>query len=267
MSKKTVLTTLDEKFDVNRVIVSKATAHDIPNSNNLKYFRVYISYDNADGSQGNFVFATPRESFTSGIVSNKNESDTTTGFSMPISLMGKDGYTQEQKNFISAIKKIVKHVGDKCKSPDVRKVIKNSNHDASIASMNPLKVRMNDEGEVDESRGTSMYIKIYVKRDGSDLKVLTPLYKKDAFNPDGTPATYDISEVLGAYALVYGAVRLESVYFGSGRASLQFKLVEVDMELLNGTRQRFIRHNQERSTPVVRAKSDGAEELVLSDDD
>jgi len=271
MSTNTVLTELGPQFDVSKIIVSDAKVYDIPNSP-LKYQRAYINIENPDGTVGNLVFPTPRDSFSSGIVPNKNDKEIITGFSLPISLRDRDGETQEQKNFITAIESITEHVRCECKKAKVRKIVKSGTLDSSLIQMNPLKYRLNEEGVVDKKLGASMYIKLLTKKTEGGVEVITPLFKKGEFTTDGNPAVYDITEVVGGYALVYGAVRLESVYFGSGRASLQFKLMDVDIGLLNGsTRQTFTRQKQVRpplSVKSVEESNDKNEVLLeLSDDE
>jgi hypothetical protein len=179
-----------------------------------------------DNSVSSLVFAT-EELFSYGIKVFTNEENSTYSFS--INLFSVPGGTEREREFLTVFNDIV----EKCKEflvENKRELGFKNNFDMSdLKNFNPLWYPTKDDGEVDTQRGPTLYCKLISSKKSG---VITKFY--DTMNQD---ISYE--DLINQRCRVRAAVKVESIFIGT-KASLQVKLVEANVEVLQTTRTRLL---------------------------
>lgn len=239
--KNTQLTTA-ETFDPSRVTFIPPKAGEVPPANSkaqpIRFHRIYIHYTNPDGSVADLVMRTPEGVFSPGVKENVNDNGEVTGHAMPVILYDKDGPTPEQKKWVEVFEKFV----DMCRSALLKHKNAMGKHrltKEALKELSPLYWPRDDEGNVVENRSPSVYFKIIeVKKTG---KVVTRFAKASG-------RTIPMHKLIDKYMTTTAAVKFEHIFVGSKIISIQLKVTEAEVELI------------ENSTPSLLLKKDSNEE-------
>lgn len=201
----------------------------------IKYFRIPIRTENPDGTIGNLVFA-PEDLFTFGVSENKGQnSDIVNGYTLPLNLWNKEGPTERQKSFIETLKNIIEACKQHLLQDDVkRSIAKPTLSYGSLEKLdNLLYYKRDDEGNLVEGRGPTMYPKLYTRRGDNGLMTITT----DFFDAAGN--TLDPFSLIGKYGHTNPAIQLDNIYIGANM-SIQVRVIEAQFQLAGSGSRRLL---------------------------
>jgi hypothetical protein len=243
MSDNTQLTTA-YGYDTKNMIFSEAQTGTIPNSvPPINYQRINIQTRNEDGTTGDLIFPTS-QLFSFGVSENTNP-DTlkVNGYVMPLCLWNRDGASSEEKGWSDSFDQVI----EKCKEHLVANREEINQHDLELRDLkkfNPLYYKR-DKGKIVEGTGPTLYAKLIVSK--KQDKIVTMYYDCDGEEID--PLT-----LLGKYCYAKGAVKIESIFIGN-KISMQVKLYECEVRLMDTGMKRMMKKRPVGSTKVLMAKT------------
>jgi len=250
MSSKTAersnqLTNMSE-FDVKHMMFSDPVVGAIPNST-LTYRRINISTMNKDKTIGDLIVGTPRL-YSYGVSEQKdfNNPDKVNGYSLPLCLADKGGPTKDQKIWIDKFEQII----EKCKTYLLENKEELELYDltpADFKKFNPIYLKK-EKGKVVDGAIPTLYPKLIMSKKQNQIKILSMFFNKDGEQVE--PMDY-----LGTRCYATSAIKLESIYIGSGRYSLQFKLWETEIELAEGNMKPLFHTKKAPTRMVVGSKA------------
>ena len=221
----------------------------------IKFRRIPISTKYPDGTTGDLILPTERL-FSFGVCENISpETKKSNGFVFPLVLYSKEGATQAEKDFLETFNNII----DECKKYllDNKKELKL--HDlepALLKKFNPVWIKKDDEGNPVEGSLPTLYVKLIVSKKDKQEKIVSNFYDKKSgkqLNP---------MELLKQYCYTNAAIKIESIFLGKN-LSMQIKLYEADVELLNSNKKRLLPRPQSDATVTVSTSKTNP----LADDD
>lgn len=214
-------------FNTDKIIFSEAKeTPSVPGS-----FRITIGVQHNDKSVGPLIVSTDTV-YSFGIQENKSldKPIRTTGYSIPLCLWNKEGPTEYQKEFISTVECISDHIKKYLLKPEVRRSIKK--HDlveSDLRKFSPLWYKKED-GEIVQGRGPMLYPKLMCDK---NLKIYTVV--ADQNGNDIEPLT-----LVNQKCSVRCCIKIESVFVGGNKISLQVKVLELEVQQQGNQRQRLI---------------------------
>lgn len=215
-------------FDVSSIVFSKEVKKEIPSKTGsgpgIRFFRIPISVRRPDGSVGKLIFA-PRDLFTFGVSTNKNDQGVVTGYTLPLTLWNKEGPTEDQTAFISTIENVIKACKDHLVS--IRKsIMKPTLTFDSLCDIDKLLYyKLGEDGERMPGRGPAMYPKLFTKTTDGVMDITTGFI--DANGNDIDPMT-----LIGKYGHASPALFIDNIYIGA-KISLQVYVGEAIVKLVN----------------------------------
>jgi hypothetical protein len=248
MSDNTQLTTADG-YDIKRMIFSEAQQGSIPNSvPAINYKRISIQTRNEDGSIGDLILPTS-QLFSFGPGENLNpETQKVNGYVMPLCLWNRDGVTKEEKAWSDTFDRIV----EACKEHLVANREEIEQYDLAINDLkkfNPLYYKR-EKGKIVDGTGPTLYAKLIVSK--KQNKIVSMFY-------DGNGDEVDPLDLLGKYCNAKAAIKIESIFIGN-KISLQVKLYECEVRLMDTGMKRMMKKRPEGQQRVQLAKSKPLEE-------
>lgn len=209
--------------------------------------RINIGTKNADGSFGELVISTPLL-FSFGVSENLDQaSRALNGYTMPLCLHNKDGPTEDELAFSNTFNKIV----EKCKDFLItnKKELKMADLERSdLRKLNPIYVKKDADGNVVEGSSPTLYAKLIVSKKNNTTKILTEFF--DA----STGIQYNALDLIGKYCYTRAVVKVESLFLGSLKVSLQIKLYEAEISLVNSGVKRLLSRPAGGVSPPVPGK-------------
>ena len=238
MSDNTVLTPASG-YDVSRMRFSQPAIGTIPNSvPQISYKRINISTINPDGSSGELVLPT-EQVFSFGIGENTNpDTGKVNGYVMPLCLWNRDSPTKAEKEWSETFDKIV----EKCKEHLIenKDEIEQYNLERNdLKKLNPLYWKR-DKGKIVEGTGPTLYAKLIVSKKQDKI---TSMF----FDADGNQI--DSQLLIGKYANVKAAIKIESIFVGT-KISLQIKLYEAEVKLMDSEKKSLLQKSKPMTIPV-----------------
>ena len=240
-------------FNTNNVKFGKININKIPNSP-LTYKRIDIQVKNPDGTMGELIIPTERV-FSFGFQENKGlDGETVNGYVLPMCLWNKDGATPEEKNWSDTFNAIV----DKCKEYIIENKDKLEQYELELSDLkklNPLYYKR-EKGKIVEGAGPTLYAKLIISRKHD--KIMTMVFDETTQQP------IDPLEILGKYCFTKAAIKFESIFIGN-KISLQVKVYEAEVGLLDGGMRRLLGGSKLSTTSIVKHTtqySDNSEEEV-----
>jgi hypothetical protein len=180
------------------------------------------------------------------------------GYSMSLALWNKNGATEEEKDWVDTFNAIAenakKYVLDH--KDDIEKY---DLEPANLKKFNPLYWKR-DKGKIVEGTGPTLYAKLITsKKEG--IKINSIFY-------DAEGNTIDPLSLIGKYAHVKAAIKIESIFIGKD-ISLQVKLYEAEVKLLQTGMQSLMRTNRPTPQKLVSTVSTESRPLqnIQNDDD
>lgn len=229
-------------FDVNNIRFRKPVDGSILNDT-VKFKRIAIGTRNPDGTLGELVIPTlPVYSF--GLSENVNpQTSKTDGYSLSLCLYSKDNPTDEQKKWVETFNAIVDHIKQYLldHKDDIEKY---ELEPADLKKFNPLYYKK-DKGKIVEGTGPTLYAKV-MQNKKNDL-ITTPFC-------DENGRDIDPLSILGKRCYATAAIKFEGIFIGA-RISLQVKVYEAKIKLIDSAPRRFLQSQASSSQVVYDEKS------------
>jgi hypothetical protein len=243
MSDNTQLTSASG-YDIKNMIFSDAQSGSIPNSvPAINYKRITISTRNEDGTVGELIIPTSKL-FSFGVSENTNqETGKVNGYVIPICLWNRDGPSEEEKEFSDSFDRIV----EACKSHIISNREEIDQYELEMNDLkkfNPLHWKR-DKGKIVEGSGPTMYTKLIVSK--KQNKIVSMFYNEDGDEVDPL-------SIIGKYCYAKAAIKIESIFIGN-KISLQVKLYETEVKLVETGMKRMMKKRPEGNSQVIVAKS------------
>jgi hypothetical protein len=227
--------TLATGYDVSNMVFSEPVLGIIPESKpEIKYKRIMLSTRNPDGTIGELIMPTEK-CFSYGISESlSQETGVINGYSFPICLYTRDHATEKEKQWVNTFNNIVEH----CKTHLLNKKSEIEKYDLELndlKKLNPLYWKR-DRGKVVENVGPTLYTKLMMKK----KEISTMFYdqsKNEALDP---------MNLIGKHCMVEGAVKFESIFVGANKISMQIKLYEAEVTVIETGMKRLL----QRKNPV-----------------
>lgn len=201
--------------------------------------RINIGTKNDDGTEGELVFITEKL-FSFGVSENTDQkTNDVNGYTMPICLHSKDGATPDELAFTDVFNSIV----EKCKDylMDNKKELKMKDLERSdLRKLNPIYYKKNTDGEIVDGATPTLYAKLIMSKKNGQTKILTEFFDSESgeqFKP---------LDLIGKYCYVRAVIKIESLFLGSLKTSLQVKLYEAEVKLINTGVKRLLSRPQAR---------------------
>ena len=229
-------------FDVKNIRFRKPVDGSILNDT-VKFKRIAIGTRNPDGTLGELVVPTlPVYSF--GLSENVNpQTSKTDGYSLSLCLYSKDNPTEEQKKWVDTFNSIVDHIKQYLldHKDDIEKY---ELEPADLKKLNPLYYKK-DKGKIVEGTGPTLYAKV-MQNKKNDL-ITTPFC-------DENGRDIDPLSILGKRCYATAAIKFEGIFIGA-RISLQVKVYEAKIKLIDSAPRRFLQSQASSSQVVYDEKS------------
>ena len=247
-------------YDVNNMVFSTPVEQKIPDSK-VTSKRIYISTKNADGTVGELCMATD-EIYSFGVNINLDEKnkDIVTGYTMPLCLFNKNGPSESEKEFVETFNSIV----EKCK-------------DHIIENKDSL-----DQYSLERSELKKICNSLYYKRDPKNkAKIMDgvgpTLYAKLIFNKkkneidttffnSQTGVEVNPMDLIEKHCFAKAVIKFESIFIGN-KISLQIKLYECEVKMIDSGRKQLLPRPKASSTVNIVVKSNTYNPLDEDDDD
>lgn len=199
--------------------------------------RINIGSKNDDGTEGELVFETEKL-FSYGVCENTDKATgKVNGYTAPLCLLSKDNPTKAENDFIETFEKII----EKCKDhllKNKKEYKMNDLERSDLRKLNPLYYKKNGEGEILEGATPTLYAKLIVSKKNGQNKIITEFFDSE------TGETFNPLDLIGKYCFVKAAIKIESLFLGSLKTSLQIKLYEADVKLINTGVKRLLSRPQ-----------------------
>lgn len=208
-----------ENYSEDKLVFSDVDVIKIPNSS-LSFKRININYKNNDGTVGKLIIPTP-EIFSFGLQENiSQQTNQVNGHTFPLCLYNKDNPTPFQKRFVEVFNDIVDDIENylllnkdtlelyDLDIPDLRK-------------FNPLYYKK-ERGKI-VSDSPILYPKVIENKNN----ILSNFYDAKTYEE------IEPLELLNKYCHTTAALVIDNIYINSNKISLQVKLYEAYVSLLN----------------------------------
>jgi hypothetical protein len=225
-------------YDVKNMRFRKPVDGSILNDT-VKFKRIAIGTRNPDGSLGDLVIPT-LQVYSFGLSENINpQSQKTDGYSLSLCLYNKDNPTEEQKKWVETFNSIVENVKQYLldHKDDIEKYELES---ADLKKLNPLYYKK-DKGKIVDGTGPTLYAKVMQSKK-SDL-ITTPFCDENGNDIDPL-------SILGKRCHATAAIKFEGIFIGA-RISLQVKVYEAQIKLIDSAPRRFLQKLATTSSNVV----------------
>ena len=254
-TKETMLTDITT-LNFDDIIFSEVIEGSIPNSP-IKYQRIQISVKNPNGSVGELILSLDKR-FSFGVSVNTDlVSGKVNGFSLPLVLWDREGPTEEQKQWTDKFSAMIDNRIKNYLLNNKDEIGQYDLEEAHLKKLNPLYWRK-EKGKIVEGTGPTLYPKLLVSRPktkkGNDKK---PVVKEETVDSENDPhgglkittMFYDNHgknvegiNLIGQYCNVNNsAIKIESIYFGGGKITLQVKVYEAEVEKLSNEKKPLLK--------------------------
>ena len=267
-------------YNLNNLIFSEPEERKLPDQK-VVYHRIGIKTKYSNNATGDLILLFDRSGSFG--ISNMY------GLTLSIQLFDREGATERQRNSFNVINAIV----EKCKDflLENKKILKKPSLDRSdLKKISPIKINLDDNGNVDETKSPMMNIKLLTsnkKADGdnsTDPKILTTFLSEDEVDENGDAIEINALDYLNKRCYVTVAVKIDSIFVGQ-MIKLQCKLYEVEIKGADSKPKRLISSFRENNglakpTPIMKTITEDPladeeeeeiekedEKLVISDDE
>lgn len=232
------------KYDVNERLIFKKHIESIMVKSNppIKSHIVPIATKNLDGSIGDLLIKTPPRLFSFGISENKSlETGKVIGHSLPLCCWNIEGPTEEERNWTTKFDEIYRkaraHIE---KNPDL---LLNENR---LVVKCPLYWKKDkDTKKIVEGKGPVLYPKLIEQKSGDNVNIQTIFYTDSG--------DIDPMSLLGTKCRVTGVIKVESIRIAATAVTIQIKLYEAKIELLNNAIRRLLVEDDDGSSVTENA--------------
>lgn len=246
-------------YDVNNMVFSTPVEQKIPDSK-VTSKRIYLSTKNADGTVGELCMATD-EIYSFGVNINLDEKnkDIVTGYTMPLCLFNKNGPSESEKEFVETFNRIV----EKCKDH----IIENKDSlDQYSLERSELKKICNslyykrdpkNKAKIMDGVGPTLYAKLIFNKKKNDIET--------TFFNSQTGEEVNPMDLIEKHCFAKAVIKFESIFIGN-KISLQIKLYECEVKMIDSGRKKLLPRPAASSTVNIVVKSNTYNPLDEDDD-
>jgi hypothetical protein len=247
-------------YDVNNMVFSTPVEQKIPDSK-VTSKRIYISTKNADGTVGELCMATD-EIYSFGVNINLDEKnkDIVTGYTMPLCLYNKNGPSESEKEFVETFNRIV----EKCKDH----IIENKDSlDQYSLERSELKKICNslyykrdpkNKAKIMDGVGPTLYAKLIHNKKKNEIET--------TFFNSQTGEEVNPMDLIEKHCFAKAVIKFESIFIGN-KISLQIKLYECEVKMIDSGRKKLLPRPAASSTVNIVVKGNTYNPLDEDDDD
>jgi hypothetical protein len=219
-------------YDVNNMFFDKPKEQSskLQNGTTINFFRVNIKTKNPDGkSQGDLILRFDRSLCLK--ISDAYGEQTLSA--LMLLWDNQEGPTPRQKKTKEVIDSIVEKCREWLSVPENKKAIKKpALKPESLDKLNPLRLKPNEEGEINESDAPLFAVRLVQFKDRTDKKgnfvpasIATSFYSEDETDANGDQKEIDPKSLINKRFYATIAVKIEDIFIGKD-ISIQFKLLE-----------------------------------------
>ena len=246
-------------YDVNNMVFSTPVEQKIPDSK-VTSKRIYLSTKNANGTVGELCMATD-EIYSFGVNINLDEKnkDIVTGYTMPLCLFNKNGPSESEKEFVETFNRIV----EKCKDH----IIENKDSlDQYSLERSELKKICNslyykrdpkNKAKIMDGVGPTLYAKLIFNKKKNDIET--------TFFNSQTGEEVNPMDLIEKHCFAKAVIKFESIFIGN-KISLQIKLYECEVKMIDSGRKKLLPRPAASSTVNIVVKSNTYNPLDEDDD-
>jgi hypothetical protein len=187
------------------------------------------------------------------------ETGKVTGLSLPLCMWNKDGATEEERAFSDTIEQVVERCKDHLVLEDTKIEVKKFNlkRDALDSIGNFYYRKLDEKGKILADRGPVLYPKLIESRKNGQHKIVTNFFDQNGRDID--PMSLEKK-----YCWVNAAIKIESIYVGA-KISLQVKVYEAEVSLVESGARRLLRRPQSDASVVAVTPSAPSSSVPLTD--
>lgn len=229
-------------YDVKNIRFRKPVDGSILNDS-VKFKRIAIGTRNPDGSLGELVIPT-LQVYSFGLSENVNpQTSKTDGYSLSLCLYSKDNPTEEQKKWVETFNSIVEYIKQYLldHKDDIEKYELEA---ADLKKLNPLYYKK-EKGKIVEGTGPTLYAKVMQNKKTNSIT--TPFCDENGNDLDPL-------SILGKRCYATAAIKFEGIFIGA-KISLQVKVYEAKVKLIDSAPRRFLQSMSSSSAVVYDEKS------------
>jgi len=226
-------------YDINNMRFRKPLDGSLPNDTTVKFKRISIGTKNPDGTLGDLILPTLRL-YSFGLSPNRDQkTGRIDGYSIPLCMFNRDEPTDEQRKWVDTFNNIVEHT--KQYILDHKDDIERYDLEpAELKKLNPLYYKR-EKGKIVDGSGPTLYAKVMQNKKTGTIS--TPFC--DEKGNDVDPMT-----IMDKRCYVTALIKFESIFIGS-RISLQIKVYEAKVQMLDSAPRRFLQSMVNPSSNVV----------------
>ena len=224
---------------VENILFGKVEVGKVPGTN-MSYKRIPITITHRGGLYGP-LFIKTEQCFSFGVQENVSpDTGKVNGWTLPIVMYNKDGATEKQLKWVEKFNEIIA----RCKDYVIENKEEVDRYDLERSQLNKIGGCMwwpKNEGIVDEKRGPTLYPKLIAgksqaqKRYDTKFRVVSDLL-------DRSDVGVDIGkEELIEHCNVIAVIKIESIYIGGGKISLQVRVSEALVKIQRREVGNFLR--------------------------
>lgn len=213
-----------------------------PNGQPMKYHRINISTTYPDSSVGDLVFDMG-QAYSFGVSTNAGEDKKDKGHSLPLCLTSKDGATKNQIDFIHTLQNVIRRCRDhlvenKDQLEDILQVmitneaVENGGIGNCIFVKKDQRLAVKKGNIAIENVSPMIYPKLIERKNGS----IVSLFYLDGDNDESIDPLTLINKAFTAHPVI----KVESIYIGSNKYSVQLKVHECGVTMHGGPVKRLI---------------------------
>jgi len=223
-------------YDTKQMVFSKPVTNTIPTKKGppITYQRINITTK----GKKELIFPTPKV-FSFGVSENTDPtSGRITGFVLPLVLFERDGASEEEKEFVETLEKIIEH----CKNHVLDKKDELEKYDLTRGELKKIGNALyypSEKGKRIKDRSPVLYSKLLTNK--SREKITSGFYDAN------TDEVLDPMTLIGKRCHVVAALKVESIFIGRV-ITIQFKCREANIELHNYGHQRLLAHKKVTTT-------------------
>lgn len=231
-------------YDVNNMRFRKPLDGSLPNDTTVKFKRIAIGTKNPDGSLGDLIIPTLRV-YSFGLSPNRDQkTGKIDGYSIPLCLFSRDEPTDEQRKWVETFNNVVEHT--KQYILDHKDDIERYDLEpAELKKLNPLYYKR-EKGKIVDGTGPTLYAKVMQNKKTGTIS--TPFC-------DERGNDVDPMSIMDKRCYVTAAIKFESIFIGS-RISLQIKVYEARVQMLDSAPRRFLQSMSSSTNNVVMEDDD-----------
>lgn len=226
-------------YDINNMRFRKPLDGSLPNDTTVKFKRISIGTKNPDGSLGDLILPTLRL-YSFGLSPNRDQkTGRIDGYSIPLCMFNRDEPTDEQRKWVETFNNIVEHT--KQYILDHKDDIERYDLEpAELKKLNPLYYKR-EKGKIVDGSGPTLYAKVMQNKKTGTIS--TPFC-------DEKGNDVDPMSIMDKRCYVTALIKFESIFIGS-RISLQIKVYEAKVQMLDSAPRRFLQSMVNPSSNVV----------------